>query len=192
MKDKEKNPRDGTIVLPGDRLGVIEEFIPDKTCFEDEGQLLSSLVGNVQIDETRHRISVKGKKKIRFPQRGDRGFGQVVIARNQIASVEIHSLENDTIDIPYTAILHISNTSQHFVRSMFDVTRPGDWVKFEIIKGGIPSRISLRGRGLGVVHGQCISCGDTLHLKKRDLLECPSCGLIQPRVTSQNYGETMF
>ena len=43
-----KSTQSGDVVLPGDRLGVIEEFIPGLGTFEDEGIIFATINGRFQ------------------------------------------------------------------------------------------------------------------------------------------------
>jgi exosome complex RNA-binding protein Csl4 len=74
---------------------------------------------------------------------------------------------------------------------MYEVARPGDWVKFKIIRANKPVYISFLDDGLGVVNSYCIQCGHELQIKRRNMLECPNCDLIQMRITSKHYGRPL-
>ena len=45
-----KQTQTGDVVLPGDRLGVIEEFIPGSGTYEEEGVIFSSIQGQINLD----------------------------------------------------------------------------------------------------------------------------------------------
>ena len=36
--------------MPGDKLGIIEQYLLGKGTYEDNGEIKSSVLGNVQID----------------------------------------------------------------------------------------------------------------------------------------------
>jgi exosome complex component CSL4 len=178
-------------VLPGDKIAVIEEFLPDDTCFEEEGSILSGITGEVVTDLKKHKITVKPFKKHFELKRGDVGLGRVEYVKKQIASVDIYLLNEREIALPVNSILHVRETSRRFVRSMYDVTRPGDWIKFRIIKANKPIYISLIGEGLGVVLAQCNRCGHELDFYRRNSLKCPNCAFIQNRITSKSFGNPL-
>mgnify|MGYP002575290556 CR=1 FL=1 len=42
--------KNGAFVMPGDKLGIIEQYLLGKGTYEDNGEIKSSVLGNVQID----------------------------------------------------------------------------------------------------------------------------------------------
>ncbi len=105
-----------------------------------------------------------------------------------MAAVEIFRLEGRDIAPPFKAILHISEVSRRFVKNMYEVARPGDWVRCLLIRTGNAVHITLVGEGLGVIQAFCNHCGSELQIERRNTLGCPNCELIQPRITSKQYG----
>ncbi|PWI49151.1 hypothetical protein CEE45_03145 [Candidatus Heimdallarchaeota archaeon B3_Heim] len=176
-------------VVPGDKIAVIEEFLPDETCFEQDGSILSMTTGEVITDLKKHKITVKPIKNVFVLKRGDTGVGRVVYVKKQIASVDIHMINDTKVPLPMNSILHVSEASRRFVKNMYEVTRPGDWLKFRIVRRMKPIYISLIGEGLGVVIAQCNHCGHDLEFYRRNALKCPNCSLIQNRITANSFGK---
>ncbi len=176
-------------VVPGDKIAVIEEFLPDETCFEQDGSILSMTTGEVLPDQKKHKITVKPFKQVLQLRRGDVGVGRVVYVKKQIASVDIHRINETSVPLPVNSILHVSEASKRFVRNMYEVTRPGDWLKFKVVRTMKPVYISLIGEGLGVVIAQCNHCGHDLNFYRRNTLKCPNCSLVQNRVTAKSFGK---
>ena len=50
---------DGQFVVPGERLGVVEEFMPGRGTVEVDGTVYSSQTGVAALDTGRHIVSVK-------------------------------------------------------------------------------------------------------------------------------------
>lgn len=192
MNNNKKNDSDDSWVLPGDKIAIIEEFLPDETCYEQNGGIYSKIIGRVVTDTKKHKISVIPKNPHRTIKNGDVGLGRVEFMKKQIASVNIHHLNQEYISIPISAVLHISEASRRFVKNMYEVARPGDWLRFRIIRAIKPIYISLIGNGLGVVISYCIQCGHELEYKRRNTLECPNCESIQPRITSKYFGKPLI
>jgi exosome complex component CSL4 len=186
MKSKKKNIT--SYVIPGDQLGVIEEYIPDKNCYEAEGIIYANVAGNVYIDAENHRISVKSIKEVIIPTKGQLIIGQAMITRKQASTISIFHLNEKSIPVPYTGVLHISNVSDRYVHNMFEVIRPGDWVRAGIIRDDIPIGLTLLGNAYGVILAFCTICGCELEFIRRNLLKCPECEQVQPRLTSRLYG----
>ncbi len=191
MNNNKQNDSDDNWVLPGDKIAIIEEFLPDETCYEQDGVIYSKVLGRVVTDLKKHKISVIPKNPHHSIKNGDIGVGRVEFMKKTIASVNIYHLNQENLPIPANAVLHISEASRGFVKNMYEVARPGDWLRFRIIRAIKPVYISLIGDGLGVVISYCIHCGHELEYKRRNMLECPNCEFIQPRITSKYFGKTL-
>ena len=50
MSLKSPEQKSGHLVLPGERLGVIEEFIPDSGTYVKDGVIFSKIVGRSLMD----------------------------------------------------------------------------------------------------------------------------------------------
>jgi exosome complex component CSL4 len=50
MSLKSPEEKSGHLVLPGERLGVIEEFIPDSGTFVKDGVIYSKIIGRSLVD----------------------------------------------------------------------------------------------------------------------------------------------
>ena len=59
MSLKSPEPKSsGHLVVPGERLGVIEEFIPDSGTYVKDGVIFSKIVGRELLDLLNKRVSV--------------------------------------------------------------------------------------------------------------------------------------
>lgn len=192
MEDSKKSDSDNDWVLPGDKIAVIEEFLPDETCYEQDGGIYSKLFGRVKTDTKRHKISVIPKQPHRTIKNGDIGMGRIEFMKKQIASINIYHLNQENVMIPISAVLHVSEASRRFVKNMYEVARPGDWIRFRIIRAVKPVYVSLIGEGLGVIISYCIQCGHELKFKRRNTLKCPNCDTIQTRITSKYFGKPLI
>ena len=47
------------IVMPGDKLGIIEQYLPGEGTYDDNGEIKSSVLGNVKINQKMQAISVE-------------------------------------------------------------------------------------------------------------------------------------
>ena len=58
MSLKSPEQKTGRLVVPGERLGVIEEFIPDAGTYVKDGVIYSKIVGRALVDLLNKRVSV--------------------------------------------------------------------------------------------------------------------------------------
>ncbi|MHA2060751.1 MAG: hypothetical protein ACW963_00460 [Candidatus Sifarchaeia archaeon] len=111
MKVKEQI-NSGDLVIPGDVLGVIEEFIADSGTYEEDGLILASIVGNVNVDARTKKISVIAKNKPITPVKGSIVFGKVSDAKKQLVDLMIGKMDSKELNTPVTGTLHISCVSE--------------------------------------------------------------------------------
>ncbi len=47
------------IVMPGDKLGIIEQYLPGDGTYDDNGDIKSAVLGNVRLNQKNKVISVE-------------------------------------------------------------------------------------------------------------------------------------
>ncbi|MFH0848324.1 MAG: exosome complex RNA-binding protein Csl4 [archaeon] len=182
----------GQLVTPGEKLGVIEEFMPGEGTFEEQGNIYSNTVGNTRFDFLNKTAAVEriGHKPV-VPEDKTIIVGMVTRAQKSIAQVEISSIGKRRLSIPFAGILHISSSSPRYERSMKDVCKTGDIIRAMITnaKSVIP-QLTTVGRELGVIKASCSRCGQTLFVRDRGL-RCDACGNVEYRKMAEDYGKDL-
>ena len=84
MSIEEKN-----IVMPGEKLGIIEQYLPGEGTYDDNGEIKSSVLGNVKINQKKKVISVVSDAKPALLKVGDIVYGQITDIKPQRANVKI-------------------------------------------------------------------------------------------------------
>ncbi len=181
--------RNERIIVPGEKLGVIEEFAPGRRTYVNEGVIRSKSVGIALIDKANRKISVQPRSKSPLiPTKGQIAICEIQQVQDKVATVKLLKINNTELSKPFSAILHVSFASKFFVKSLRDALKPGDFVIAEIIGDkNTPYQLTIARRDLGVVQAYCSNCGDTLVLNKRQL-SCPKCGTVERREISDKYG----
>jgi exosome complex component CSL4 len=182
--------RSGHIVTPGERLGVIEEFIPDAGTYSKDGVIYSKIIGRALVDLLNKRVSVYPlANEPAVPKPGSVVMGQVGNAQSDNVLVRIFKVNEKTISGVFSGILHISDVSDRYINSMTEVCKPGDLIRAKVIseKNQI-YHLSTSDRNLGVVYGFCGRCGNQLELRRREM-HCPRCGNVEHRKIAPDYGE---
>lgn len=173
------------LVVPGERLGVEEEAIPLQGVYVDEkGFLRALLVGLSVFDRYRKNISVKPVKNIDIVRQGAIVEARVEAVFEDIAFLRIYSVEGRRVDL--TGVLHVSQATSEYTQSLYEVVKPGDYVRARILNNQLPYQLTIKEPGLGVVEAYCGICGGRL-FKSDTRLVCKSCGNIESRKTSLNY-----
>lgn len=178
------------LVIPGEKLGVIEEFSPGRSTYVNEGVIRSKAVGLALYDRASRKINVLQKSRSPLvPVEGHTVLGEVQQVQDKVATIKLLKINNTELKKPFPAILHVSFVSKFFVKSLRDALKPGDIILAEIIGDkNIPYQLTTASRDLGVVQAYCSNCGDSLVLNKKQL-SCRKCGIIVRREISDKYGQ---
>ncbi len=185
--------RSGQVVIPGERLGVIEEFIPDAGTYSKDGVIYSKIVGRALVDLLSKKVSVFPLANVAtVPKAGTEVIGQVGNAQSDNVLVRIFRVGSKDISGVFTGILHISDVSDRYVNSMNDACRPGDIIRARVIsEKNQVYHLSTSENNLGVLYGFCGRCGNLLEAKRHEM-HCPKCGNIEERKTAFDYGKEDF
>lgn len=186
-----KHIKDGDRVLPGDRLGVIEEFMPGPGTFEDQDDVIyASITGLVRIDMSERTIHIETITRTPiFPKRNDIIIGVVQHVGKKAVIINIFQVSGSSCAIPYSGSIYIKNAAAGYVEQMRDLFRPGDIVIARVQKQALGmARLSTVGPRLGVIHSSCSRCGQSLKHQNRRLT-CSNCGNVEERKLSKDYGQ---
>jgi exosome complex component CSL4 len=190
MTLKSPEQKSGHLVSPGERLGVIEEFIPDSGTYVKDGVIFSKIVGRSLLDLQNRRVSVYPVVEgVVIPKLGTVVIGQIGNAQSDNVLVKIFRIGKKKLSGNFGGILHVSDVSDRYVDSMSDVVKPGDIVKAKVIsEKNQVFHLSTNDTGLGIVYAFCSRCSTLLEQQHYDL-KCPKCGNVERRKMAPNYGK---
>jgi exosome complex component CSL4 len=190
MNLKVSEHKSGHLVLPGERLGVIEEFIPDSGTYVQDGVIYSKIVGRALMDLLSKRVSVYPLVTgVSVPKVSSIVVGQVGNAQSDNVLVRIFKIGPKRLSGVFTGILHISDVQERYVKSMNDVCKPGDIIRTRVISNkNQVSHLSTNDKDLGVVYAFCSRCSSLLE-PKRNQMYCPKCGNVERRKIALDYGK---
>jgi exosome complex component CSL4 len=182
----------GNLVLPGERLGVIEEFIPDSGTYVKDSVIYSKIVGRALMDLLNKRVSVYPlTDRAVLPKVSATVIGQVGNAQSDNVLVRILKVGTTKKKLSgvFSGILHISDVEDRYVDSMNEVCKPGDIIRAKVIseKNQI-YHLTTVDKDLGVLYAFCSLCGNLLEQRKYEM-RCPKCGNIEKRKTALDYGK---
>jgi exosome complex component CSL4 len=190
MSLKPAEQKSGHLVLPGDRLGVIEEFIPDSGTYVKDGVIYSKIVGRSLLDLLNKRVSVYPVSNgVTVPKVSSVVIGQIGNAQSDNVLVKIFKIGKKKLTGNFGGILHVSDVSDRYVNSMSDVCKPGDIIRAKVIseKNQI-FHLSTNDKNLGVLYAFCSRCGNLLEQQHYDL-KCSKCGNVERRKLAPDYGK---
>ncbi len=193
MCAKSSDEKCGQLVLPGDRLGVIEEFIPDAGTYVRDGVIYSKVVGRTLMDRSTRRVSVYSLvTDTRVPRIGSTVLAQAGTVQNDNALMRIFKIGKTEVSGVYAGMLHVSDVHMRYVDSMFEVCKQGDIVRAKVVSDkNRVYHLSTKDKNLGVIYAFCSRCGFMLEQKHQDM-ECPRCKNIEQRKTAADYGQDMI
>lgn len=179
------------IILPGELVGVIEEFIAGENVYERDGCLYSSVVGKLLPDLKSRKASVACIKPADFHiiRPTKKAVCRVVDERKSISIVQVLGIfsGNALKPLKYSKVGYLicrrTPSEEQLRRYPF---KNGDYVEAFIINT-FPSIILRLVKGKsGVILAFCSECSSPLVYKRRKLV-CQSCGNVEYRRVSPNY-----
>lgn len=190
MKESAKNKE---IVLTGQYLGVVEEFLPDKqSTYVKDGQIIASKTGIINIDTNKRLIEVRDhqEKDRKTVEIGDRVIGTALFLRQYSVGLNFHTINKKIhFNSSYFGNIHVSQISKKYIERISDAFQTTDIIRAKVIEQNYNEyKLSTSGRNFGVIHADCIICGTTLKKIGLDRLRCPRCGNLESRKLADDYG----
>ncbi|MEM0164261.1 MAG: exosome complex RNA-binding protein Csl4 [Saccharolobus sp.] len=173
----------GELVLPGEEIAVIEEFIASDGTYESNGIIRASVIGKIFYDMLNRKSNVLGIKKviIQTLKKVKYVIGIVTSVKDDIATVSIISLEEKEISTPISAYIHISQISNKKLNSINEAIKTGDIIKAKLLSYTFPLSLTVKSKELGVIYAKCSICGGLLIRQDENNLKCEKCGNIEQR-----------
>lgn len=169
--------------MPGDDLGVIEEYIPGTHTYVEEGVIRSRILGYVAVSDSRV-ASVIPVKRAALIGPGDIVAGRVVASGRGTLTVKILESNGVKLLFPCTGILYLKSGMAAVFFKVGDLVR----ARVESDKNYV-YHLVVNGRELGVVYAFCSRCGGFLEKKRvRQVLQCTKCGNREKRKVTMDYG----
>ena len=193
MSKTSSTRQSGQFVVPGDRLGVIEEFTPGQGTYVEQGRIYAKVTGRTLLDLQNKTVSIYPLVHgARVPKVGSIITGQVSKLQNKTAIIRIFKIGKEYLSGVFSGLLYISDVSTSYVDSIHDACKPGDNIRAKIIsKKNRIYHLSTADKNLGVLYAFCSQCGYMLQ-QKRYRMHCPNCGKIEKRRIAVDYGKAVL
>ena len=178
------------VVVPGEEIGIIEEFLPGEGTYVDGNSVRSMILGTAVLDinERKARVYPLIKRGPLAIEKSDVVLGEVAGMRKDVAIVLIKKVEGKNLVLKETlhGMLHISQVSDKFVEFLSDVVKVTDILRAKVINSRPPYQLSIKERDLGVIVAFCSNCQTPMTIKNRKLY-CPRCKVQEKRKLSTKY-----
>jgi exosome complex component CSL4 len=179
-------------VFPGERLGVIEEFIPGTGTYVEDGNIYSSSLGYLSRDEINKEIGIRpATKSPILPKENDIVIGRVEYIHDKTLTIKISQINNHPVTSSFSGVMHISNATRSYTQTMFDIFSVGDLIRAKVLSVmNNENHLTTEDRSFGVLESYCSQCGSALHAVKRRL-RCPVCkASAQRKIALDHYQNT--
>lgn len=173
--------KSGDFVLPGDALGVTEEYVPADWTYEDGDKIRSLVAGIVSVDNKNKQISIIPKTSSpSLLKNGTVIFGQISEVRGQRALMKIEGIKdtNRALTTSFSGGIHISQAQKGYVSKLTDEFRIGDLIEAKVTKiiGLDNVDLTTAENELGVIKAMCTNCRHYMKKLSKNEVICPNCG----------------
>lgn len=187
------NTKNGEYASIGQRLGVVEEYLPDKnSTYADKGVIYATRSGTIHIDSHKKKISVKepDESKRQKMKIGDIVIGIIKFVRKYSIGVEVYIINNNLKFFSGNlGNVHVSQISRNYVEKIEDAFKKTDILRARVSKLNYNEVDLVTDQpNLGVISADCSRCGGPLYLIKKDLLKCEICENVEKRKLANDYG----
>ncbi|WP_156786044.1 exosome complex RNA-binding protein Csl4 [Archaeoglobus veneficus] len=174
-------------VMPGDRIGLVEEYVTGSGVYEENGEIFAAVAGKVVVKD--RTVSVEPVKRIPHINKGDVVLGRVVDVRNSMALIELARKKGFDRSLMHTGIaaLHVSNVQRDYLKDINEAIRYMDIIKARVIDAE-NLKLSTKEPEMGVLKSLCSVCKHEL-VREGNTLKCPNCGNVEKRKMSTDYGK---
>lgn len=172
-------------VMPGEKLGFIEEIEGGSNTFDDGDTIRASSAGIAEVDKKTKIVQVRNGRQLSIPKKGDIVIGTVAMMLPSMIAVAIHYLNGKPNSSGVECICQNPDRKRIIAR-MNDVVV----LKIEThLNGAIHATIDEP--ELGVLFTKCNVCAGNV-VPMRDRVKCPNCGFMEDRKISTNYEKADF
>ena len=192
IKVEEKTPKNNDIALTGQKLGVVEEFLPDKqSTFVKEGQIYATKSGLIDIDSEKRKIKIKTlrEEKRKIVKVGDIVIGNILFLRQYSVGLNFYTINRKIhFNSGYFGNIHVSQISDRYVEKIQEAFQITDIIRARVIKINYTEYdLSTSEKNLGVIYADCVICGTPLVKISYNKLRCERCGNQETRKIANDY-----
>lgn len=194
MAKKNTNESDKMFTVPGEFVGVQEEYESGFGTYNEEGEVYSSNVGKLTLDKNKHKAEVRASTRIPKMQKpGTVTLGVVARSQGQTVMVDLEPFKSKRftfVPSDKSAIIHVSNIKDDYIDDVNTQYKVGDIVRVKITDESKHTVELTTDQGnLGTVKAYCARCRHPVKKIGRDKVKCPRCGKKDTRKTANDYGE---
>ena len=190
---KKNTVKNKDVVITGQYLGVVEEFLPDEqSTFVQGGEIFATKTGMISIDNKR-KIEIETHQEIdrKTVKIGDIVLGPILFLRKYSVGLNFYTINQKIhFNSSYLGNIHVSQISNKYVEKVQDAFQITDIVRAKVIdQNANEYTLTTVGKDLGVIHADCSICGTKLDKIGFNKLKCPLCLNVEKRKLADDYGD---
>jgi exosome complex RNA-binding protein Csl4 len=193
QKEGEGKEPEQDIILTGQYLGVVEEFLPDKqSTFVKDGKIFASKTGMIKVDEKEKKLEIqthqeKDRKVVKI---GDTVIGVILFLRLYSVGINFYTINKKIhFNSSYFGNIHVSQISDRYVDKIHDAFQITDIIRAHVDAQEYNEyKLSTSGKHFGVIYADCVICGWPLTKIGFNKLKCERCGNNETRKLADDYG----
>jgi exosome complex component CSL4 len=197
MEDKDSKSRQDKVILTGQYVGVVEEFLPDKeSTYTQNGKIFATKSGLINYDLDKRKINIKTHQE---PDRktveiNDIVLGTILFLRKYSVGLNFYTINRKLhFNSYYFGNIHVSQISNRYIEKISDAFQKTDIIRAKVIKKKTNEyNLSTIGKNLGVIHSDCSICGTPLNKVGFDKLRCPMCGNMENKKIANDYRDVSY
>ena len=187
-----KSVKNNELVLTGQYLGVVEEFLPDeKSTFVKDGEIYATKSGHIDIDNEKRNIEVKTQqeKDRKTVIVGDIVIGPILFLRQYSVGMNFFTINGKMhFNSSYFGNVHVSQISERYIEKIQDAFQITDIIRARVISiNQNEYNLSTSRKDLGVIYADCVICGTPLDKIGNNRLRCERCGNTETRKLASDY-----
>ncbi len=185
------------IVLTGEYLGVVEEYLPDKdSTYVKEGAIYATKSGLISLDMDKRKINIethqdKDRKIVKI---GDIILGSILFVRKYSVGLNFYTINRKVhFNSYFFGNIHVSQISNKYVEQITDAFQVTDIIRAKVIEEKENEYdLTTTGKNLGVIHADCSVCGTPLDKMGYSRLQCSMCGNKENRKLAGDYRDISY
>ncbi len=176
------------LCVPGEIIGVIEEFMPSKNVYQENYNLRSKVVGKIFFDpESKIVDIISPSLNLGYPKINDEVIGIVEQVQGGIISVKIIEINNKPVHSHFIGLLILRSPPLEKVHAKM-ILKSGDLIRAKVISlTNNLIHLSINDDKYGVIYTKCSFCGgDVQAVGKR--IQCLQCRMVDERKLANDFG----
>jgi exosome complex component CSL4 len=177
-----------TFYLPGDMVGVIEEFTPSSNVYRENYNIRSKVPGEIKVNQETRAVSIISRAQIKgIPKVGDEIMGMVEQSQSGLVMVRIKEVNGKPVQSDFIGVIILREQQSDRERRI--IIKLGDVVRAKVISLlNNMIHLSIDGERYGVLYTVCSFCGGQVQQIGRRIL-CTQCKTMDERKLVIDFGK---